>query len=164
MKIENIGLGPAYDIRFDIKPDFEMRKDYWLSNIKLLKDGLHYFAPKQSYQFFLTSMLEDYNEKIIKKFEILVSYKNVEGKEFHDIYLIDLSIYSGMIKVGKPPLHDIAERIKEIKDDIHSLVTGDRRIKAIVFTQEDLREELKEIEEQEKLLIELQRSEKGIKD
>lgn len=50
--IENIGLSPAYDIRLEIKPDFEMRKGYWLSNIKLLKEGLHYLAPRQSYQFF----------------------------------------------------------------------------------------------------------------
>lgn len=55
---------------------------------------------------------------------------------------IDLSIYSGIRRVGKPPLYDIAERLKEIKADIHNLTTGYRKIKTIIFTQEDLKKNL----------------------
>jgi hypothetical protein len=64
MIIQNIGLGPAYNIHFKISPDFEYEKGKFLSELGFVKSGLKYLAPNQKFQFFLTSIVEDFEEKI----------------------------------------------------------------------------------------------------
>lgn len=76
MVIQNIGLGPAYDIKFKINPDFEYAKGRFLSELGFMKNGLRYLAPNQKLQFFLTSMIENFEEKTKKLFEIRVTYQN----------------------------------------------------------------------------------------
>lgn len=67
MVIQNIGLGLAYNIKFEATPDFEYAKSKFLSNLGFMKNGLKYFAPNQRLQFFLTSMIENF-EKNKKSF------------------------------------------------------------------------------------------------
>lgn len=52
MVIQNIGLGPAYNIKFEINPDFECMKGKFLSELGFMKNGLKYLAPNQKLQFF----------------------------------------------------------------------------------------------------------------
>lgn len=67
MVIQNIGLGLAYNIKFEATPDFEYAKSKFLSNLGFMKNGLKYRAPNQRLQFFLTSMIENF-EKNKKSF------------------------------------------------------------------------------------------------
>lgn len=66
MIIQNIGLGPAYNIKFEVNPDFEYAKGKFLSELGFMKNGLKYLAPNQKLQFFLTSMTENSEEKAKK--------------------------------------------------------------------------------------------------
>ena len=66
MVIQNIGLGPAYNIKFEINPDFECMKGKFLSELGFMKNGLKYLAPNQKLQFFLT--IENFEEKTKKAF------------------------------------------------------------------------------------------------
>ena len=52
MVIQNIGLGPAYNIKFEINPDFEYIKGKFLSELGFMKNALKYLAPNQKLQFF----------------------------------------------------------------------------------------------------------------
>jgi len=63
MVIQNIGLGLAYNIKFEATPDFEYAKSEFLSNLGFMKNGLKYPAPNQRLQFFLTSMIENFEKK-----------------------------------------------------------------------------------------------------
>ena len=124
MVIQNIGLGPAYNIKFEINPDFEYMKGKFLSELGFMKNGLKYLAPNQKLQFFLTSMIENFEEKTKKSFEIKVTYQNSIGKTYKDVYMIDFSQLIGLSQLGEPPLYKIAKNVEEIKKDIHHLSTG----------------------------------------
>jgi hypothetical protein len=136
--IQNIGLGPAYNIKFEVNPDFEYEKGKFLSELGLIKNGLKYLAPSQKLQFFLTSMRENLKEKIKNSFEIKVVYQNSIGKTYEDTYLIDFSLLIGLIQVGEPPLYKIAKNIEKIQKDIHDLSTGFHRLKVVRYMKEDI--------------------------
>ena len=70
-------------------------------------------------------MIENFEEKTKKPFEIRVTYQNSIGKTYKDVYMIDFSQLMGLSQLGeKPPLYKIAKNVEEIKKDIHHLSTG----------------------------------------
>jgi len=151
MVIQNIGLGPAYNIKFEINPDFEYMKGKFLSELGFMKNGLKYLAPNQKLQFFLTSMIENFEEKTKKHFEIRVTYQNSIGKTYKDVYMIDFSQLIGLSQLGEePPLYKMAKNVEEIKKYIHHLSTGFHKINVIRYTKEDVEEETKQLLERSK--------------
>ena len=150
--IQNIGLGPAYSIKFEINNDFEYAEGKFLSDLGLFKNGLRYMAPNQKLQFFLTSMVKNFKEKIEKPFEIKVTYKNATGKIYEDVYPIDFSQLIGLRQLGEPPLYKIAKNIESIRKDIRNFSIGFHRLKVIMYTKEDIEKEqtLERCKKQEK--------------
>ncbi len=140
---QNIGLGAAHNIKFNVEPDFEYAKGEFLSGVNLIKNGLGYLAPSQRIQFFLTSMI-DSNVRKDQPFRITVSYQNDIGMEYKNAYVIDFSHLLGLAQLGEPPLHVIAKRVKEIQSHISRLATGQDRMKVIVYTKEDVDKENEE--------------------
>jgi len=123
MVIENIGLGSARNIRFEVISDFECEKGKFVSNIGYIKNGLDYFAPKQKLTFFLTSLLENFEEKKLSLLKLRCSIKTRQTR-LTTILLNYFAQFEGLIHTEKPPLYIIAENIKEIKEDIHLLSNG----------------------------------------
>lgn len=146
--IQNVGLGPAYDIKFKISPDFEYAKGRFLSELGFMKNGVRFIAPNQKIQFFLTSMIENFEEKIEKSFQVTITYKNSVGKTYEDEYPIDFSQFIGLTQLGEPPLYKIAKNIESIQRDIQHLSTGFYKMKVIRYTKEDVEEERRQQSEQ----------------
>lgn len=158
MIIQNIGVGPAYNIKFKMDSDFEYEKGKFLSEFNFIKHGLRYLAPNQNFQFFLTSMAEDFENKIEKQFGIKVNYKNSFGKDFEDTYVIDFSELVGLTRLGEPPLYKIAKNIEKIQDDIRKVATGFYKTKSVVYTKGEIEEEDRQLLKQ---LYEKQEDKKG---
>jgi len=148
MVIQNIGLGPAYDIKFEVEPDFEYIKGKFLSELGFVKHGLKYFAPNQKLQFFLTNMVENFEEKTKRPFKIKLTYRSGTGKVYKDEYLIDFSQLIGLSQLGEPPLYKIAKNIEEIRKYIQHLSTGFHKMKVVIYTKKDVKEERKRLLEQ----------------
>jgi hypothetical protein len=142
--IQNIGFGPAYDINFEICPDFEYANGKFLSDLGLVKNGLNHLAPAQKLEFFFTSLVENFEEKTRTPIEIRVTYQNALGNAYEDTYLIDFSSLIGLTQLGKPPMHSIADDIKQIKEDIKHLSSGISRMKVIVYTEKDIQRKERE--------------------
>jgi hypothetical protein len=145
MVIQNIGLGPAYDIKFKIDKEFEYEKGKCLSELNIFKVGLKYLSPNQKYQFFLTNMVDNFNEKVKQSFGIRVGYKNNVGKTFESTYTIDFSEFVGLTRVGEPALYRIAKSIEKLEQDIAHLIGGFHRIKTIVYTADEIKEEERQL-------------------
>jgi len=144
MIIQNIGLGPAYNIKFRVNPDFEYEKGSFLSELGFMKNGLRYLAPNQKIQFFLTSLVEDFEAKVKVRSEVKVAYQNSVGKTYEDLYLIDFSQFLGLSQLGEPPLYKMAKNIEDIRKDIHHLSTGFHRMRVTMYTKKDVEEETKQ--------------------
>jgi len=144
--IQNIGLGPAYNIKFEISPDFEDR-NLKLSEIGFIKHGLRYLAPNQKIQFFLTSLTENYEEKVKNPFEIRIIYENSIHKSYSNIYSIDFSQFTGTSQLGEPPLYKISKNIEDIQKNIGYLSTGRNKLQVITYTKKEIDEEEEKIME-----------------
>ena len=131
--IQNIGLGPAYDIEFKLDPDF-VDKDGKLSDVGIMKYGLKYLAPNQKIQIGLTTIIGDYAEKIKVKFKIIILYKNSLSKSYTDEYLIDFSQFIGMSRLETnedkivEKVDNIASNIGSIGRDINSISSSIKKI------------------------------------
>ncbi|MGB4263292.1 MAG: hypothetical protein WBJ29_07140 [Fervidobacterium sp.] len=102
MIVENIGQGPAYGVKFEVDPDFEIVKGYFLSQLGFVKNGVAYFAPKQKIEFFLTNIAEGFNDKVNIEIKIKVTYSSKAGKRYEDEYIISFKELAGLISLESP--------------------------------------------------------------
>lgn len=165
--VTNEGIGPAYDIKFELKAIPSKEIDDSISNkiksLGFINKGLEYLSPNQEIRTFLTSMLENFEKKIDTAINIEVSYTNSSGETSKDSYLIDMSIFKGLNQVGKPDLYSIAKDIEKIQKDFHNLTTGFTKLNVITQSKADfLSEEQEKREEAEKFFAE--QKEKSKKD
>ncbi len=137
MVIENIGMGPAYDIRFKIGADFDYLQGRMLSQLGFITNGIAYLAPKQRLQFFFTSMLERSEEKLATVILIHSTYRDANNHRYQDTHRLDFSYLKELGQLGDPPLHAMAQSLKELNKNIDSLVTGWKKLNVIVTTPEE---------------------------
>jgi hypothetical protein len=145
--IQNIGLGPAYNVKFDIEPDFDLMVNRKLSEVGFFKYGLKYFAPDEKRKLFLTSTYENYEEKIKTKIQIIAKYTNGAGTDYSSTYMIDFSEMEGIISAGKPPLYEISTSLKGINSNISRIAGGSSKIKTINYTEDELRQKSEDLRE-----------------
>ena len=134
--IQNIGLGPAYNVKFEVNPDFEDIGGK-LSDIGFIKNGLNYMAPNQKIQLFLSN-LAGHEEKMKESFKLRIVYQNGTGKSYSDTYLIDFSQLIGIMQLGEPPLYTIAKNVERIQGDIHQVSSGFKKLNVIMYTKNEI--------------------------
>lgn len=146
--VRNIGLGPAYDISFDIKAESGEEGAQALiddfTQTHFFKTGLRYLSPGHE-------AVSGYSQLTEKKIEAVlvfeVKYRSATSKTFEERFRTDFAEFKGQTQIGKPHLYAIAQHLEKIQQDIHHLATGFRRIKADVYDSEDRETERKESEE-----------------
>ena len=147
--IKNIGLGPAHDIKFDIisltKDEVTTELVEELKKRHFLSSGLNYLSPGQEISSFFTNASTKFKAKMESRILIKTSYKNATGKNYSNEYMINLSEFKGITKIGQSQLYKIAQNIEEIKKDIEHFTSGLKRLKTDIYTSED---RLKEKHEQ----------------
>ncbi|ETA68889.1 hypothetical protein MettiDRAFT_2377 [Methanolobus tindarius DSM 2278] len=146
--VQNIGLGPAYDVKFDIEPDFDLMVNRKLSEVGFFKYGLKYFAPDERRKLFLTSTYENYEEKIKTKIRIVAKYTNGAGTDYSSTYMIDFSEMEGMISAGKPPIYEISDSLGKIRSELHDFRIGNPKFSVIAYSEDEY--EQKNIENRER--------------
>lgn len=151
--IKNIGEFPAFDIKFNINPDFEYAKGKFLSQLGYMR-GISYLAPKKTIRSFITSMAEDFEKKKVP-FEIEVSYAKCSGgTRKTSNFRFDLSELEGLSQIGEDPMHKIAKNLEELKNCICPVTRGQKRVQTEVYTKEEVEKEKKKKNEEAKKMIE----------
>jgi len=147
MIIQNVGLGPAYEINFEINPDFEYLKGKSFSDISIMKRGINQLGPNQKYEFFLVDLQKKLWKPDLKYFEVKVTYKNSVGKTYEDLYPIDLSQLDDYSLIGTDsPFYDIASDLNFIAEEISFLSTYiDGLDKTHASLKEDLHKDLRQL-------------------
>lgn len=146
LKIENVGLGSAYKINLNLEGNFKYQEEKWLSEVGFFKNGISYLSPKQHLKFFLTSMTENYEEKIKAKFEIRMVYCDCLGKKHEDQILCDFSQFEGMRQLGKPPLHTISKSLEEINKKLDVPIKSKlSAFRVVAYTKEEYEKEIQSL-------------------
>lgn len=152
--VRNIGLGPAYDISFEITAEKgddgaqALIDDFTKANF--FKTGLKYLGPAQELVSDLSQMTEKYDQKIESVLVFDVHYRGATGRLYQENFRLDFSEFKGRTQIGRPHLYAIAQHLEKIQKDFHNLAAGFKRIKADVYDNEDREHERKEWEEHRK--------------
>jgi hypothetical protein len=158
--VKNIGAGPAYDVKFKILEEFDVKEGRKLSEMDFIKEGIKYMPPNYSIISFFLGVLGQYNEIIDKNLQIKVIYNNSEKKETFEIIKINMSQFKGRQQLGEDPMNKIAQNIEKIQSDIHQLSSGYHHLLVDTYTAED-REKIRErLEKQRQEIIQKQQKPK----
>lgn len=150
--IKNIGLGPAYDLKFDIKAEQggegakRLIEDFTRCNF--FRTGLKYIGPGQEIASDYSQLTEMFDQKIESVLNVTILYKSVTKKCYQEKFRIDFSEFKGRSQLGKPHLYSIAQSFEKLQKDIGHLVSGFKHIQADIHTFEDRERVRKEREEQ----------------
>jgi len=140
--VRNIGLAPAYDIKFTISPDLEIAKDYPLSKVGFIKNGLSILAPGQEIKTFLFATWDPtYKEQINVVLNIKITYKGISEKQRTQSYQIDLSQFKGIITVTSRSSYenDLLRGIQDIAKAMGKI--NDEGLRTVIYKSIDDKEE-----------------------
>jgi HAMP domain-containing protein len=143
--IENIGGGPAFDLRLAAIPDFEGHKGYPLSQFGPFKHGVRVFGPGEK----ITKPLANVTGRTAEletpdspfHFSVRAQYRSTLGREYDQRFLIDFRHLVGSVRVGTPPLRAMAESLEKMQKEFGELVSGFRRLKVVAYTPDDIKRE-----------------------
>lgn len=141
LRVRNIGLGPAKNIRFtsNISSGGEGAEKLLVefNKANFLIAGLKYFGPGHELHAGYTDITKDFDAKVASVFVYHIEYESVAGKKYRDQITIDVSELQGMNQLGKPNLYAIAQSIETIQKEFSHVVSGFKKIHADVYTSED---------------------------
>ncbi len=133
--IENIGTGAARNIKFQTDLSFKPDGDRALGEAGFLKKGIGYLGPGQKIEHFLVSVIGKLDELKNTPLEFKVTYTDVvkQKHKYEHTFHLDFGEDEGLATIGKSPLYEIAEAVKDIKKDLHNVTTGIR--KPVILTE-----------------------------
>jgi hypothetical protein len=144
--VENIGMGPAYNIKFEVKKDFALSKGM-LSEVGFIKNGINYFSPKQSMRLWVASFInnKELPEKVI---ELKVSYSNSLSEIFTRTFTLNFSQYASLIQLGTPPLQRVADKIELIEKNLDNITSGFKKLKIDIYDAKDRKDEKRKLDKE----------------
>lgn len=149
--VKNIGQGPAEDIRFELKALSSNKAAeplvQALKTLNAFSSGLRYLGPQQEFSSFWTSLADGDPSKVDTQIHFTCRYRAAAGGEYTVEQVLDLSELKGSSKIGEPPLLKIANQLEKIQSDLHSLVTGFKRLGVDVYDEANRATERKELQE-----------------
>lgn len=131
LRIENIGSGPAYRLRFSTDRPFQTENGMDLRELGIFRKGLSFLAPKQRIEHFLISAIGKFEQLIKVPLKVAVEYRDVLGKNHTRDFVLDFGEFENITTLGTPPLHEIATAAKKIQTDIHQLATGSSKLQVL---------------------------------
>ena len=145
--IRNEGQGPAQNIRFQFQGDpTYFDKERPVDQIPVIKNGLPYLGPNQTFRFLLGWLLgESFTHAMQKPWVFAVLYENQEGKPKKDTYVVDFSQFSQLIVGGGPPLTKIEGHLGKLQKDVRNMLTGFSPLNVITQTKKEAKKEMEEI-------------------
>ncbi|MGH8856650.1 MAG: hypothetical protein ACREXG_01240 [Polaromonas sp.] len=144
--VRNIGLGPAYDITFQLRAEHigDGTNDLVdsLGKLGCFSNGLAYLGPNQEFSSFWTSLMDGHASKLDTRVLVNCRYRSATGTRYEIQCVLDLSELKGISRIGEPPLLKIGKQLESMAKDLNHLTTGFKRLKVDGFTQADREAEL----------------------
>jgi len=130
LRIENIGSGPAYRLRFGTDRPFRTENGMDLRELGIFRKGLSFLAPKQRIEHFL-GVIGKLDQLIKVPLKVSVEYRDVLGKSHTRDFVLDFGEFENITTLGTPPLHEIATAAKKIQENIHHWATGSSKLQVL---------------------------------
>jgi hypothetical protein len=122
LTISNIGTSLARDVRFEFTPELESTWSYVpFSELKMFRDGIATLAPQKMIQtiFDIAPQRFDRRHELPDVYEARVNYKDERAqRSFEETMHLDLGIYWNLTHVERRGIHDMHERLKDIREEM----------------------------------------------
>lgn len=141
LNVKNAGTGPARDVRFSsitisgCKEAERLLEE--LGKAGFIKAGLNYLSPGNEQHSEYARITKDFDSEAAPVLSCDVEYESVTGRRYKDRLTVDMSELRGIDRQGRPDLYAIAKSLEAIQNDLTSLICGNRKIRADVYTAED---------------------------
>ena len=141
----------AKNVRFDFQGDASYFRNGWINRsppeineLPVTRNGLDSLEPSQVYRFPLgTVSPEEYERAIETPWTFLTKYENLYGEPRSGTHIVDFSQFRGML-FQPSHLKEIAEHMKTVQKDLHSLTEGQARVHVVTQTREEFEQQREE--------------------
>ncbi len=100
---------------------------------------------------------ELFKEPRLQPFTVIVEYEDIlSGRRRRGTYSLDVSQFDGLITLGAPAEHDVAEALKKIEGYVRHFTTGSNRLKVETITAAEAREEAEKGRQEARAALERQ--------
>ena len=149
--VQNEGQGVAKNVSFAFEGDPSYFRNSWvirrppaIDELPIIKNGLAYLEPNQSYRFSLGTVSEkEFERSIGAPWTFRTQYESLYGKRKSDTYVVDFSQFIGMFFESNR-LKEIAEHMKTVREDLHRLTEGRARVQVVTQTTEEFEQRREE--------------------
>ena len=118
LRIQNIGLGPAFNISFELDDEAKNSAGQLLIEdflkTSFLNTGVEYLGPRQE----LSSralIREDSKKEIEAVLTVKIKYRSTQNQEYTDTYRLDMAELRSYSNLGEQQLQSIASSLKGIE-------------------------------------------------
>ena len=121
--VENIGLAPAYEIRFKVNEPFKCLDRTNLQDFKFIQHGLRFLSPDRRKTVLFANLMKQDSGTRLPAPVIAVSYRNAAGDAMHEGFIVDLQDFSdwGQFETS---VDRVADSLGQIQKDLHQLIIG----------------------------------------
>ena len=96
--IENIGMGPAYDVEFDTDFDFIIPGNGTLREIEFIARGIRYLSPRQQRKLLIGNRRHEMDRLWEERLEISVTYNGIRHKECKECFCLNFREYKSELE------------------------------------------------------------------
>jgi hypothetical protein len=144
--IENIGSGPARNVRLTATPDFRYTAQKFLSESGPFKNGLTYLAPRQQIRI-LVFPENGWPATTEVPLEITVVYETAQGQRTKRLYSLDISGLADTKPFSVYTLKDLARQLENIERQLRDLPSRLNGMKVVAYTRHEESDEQNEASE-----------------
>lgn len=122
LTISNLGNVMARDVRFQFAPRLSSTFDDGrlpdVADLSILTKGIPTLPPGKKISFLFDSAMARYKAKAdhADRYDVRVKYVGESGQSYADTMALDLEPYWNLSHVERRKVHDLHERLKEIRD------------------------------------------------
>lgn len=117
LAVSNIGNTLARDVRFHINPPFSTAINERVADLKMFREGIPTLAPGKKIRTMFDSGIQRKPDQFPDVYQVRIEYFDQKRKRhFEEDLELDLGIYWNLITADQRDIHDIHERLKEIRD------------------------------------------------
>jgi hypothetical protein len=125
--VSNTGTTLARDVRFKIDPPFSNAIRLPLGELTMFSEGISTLAPGKTIRTVFDSAIQRHEGEFPYRYQVEVSYSDqTRRRPFTEEIDLDLGIYRNLSTVTRYDIHDVHERLKNIRDEMKKWTSGSR--------------------------------------
>ena len=138
LRVENIGGGPARNIRLRTSREFMTGNNRSLNEVGFFKRGIPLLGPGRKIETFLATAIQHDKKPQQEPLEVTVEYEDAAGRKVEEPFKIDFAAFENFSRVGEAPLYTIAKSIEKLQVNIRNLSNGMNKLSVLAYSLDDL--------------------------